>query len=375
MMLIDRIEASVVEMPLKRPFIVSFGTITHARNVVVKIYDRGGACGMGESSLTSMPVYKPEYLGSVWTTLTTVILPFLKGKSFATPEEAEKSLSFIRGNFFSKAAVSLALYDLYSQIKGESLVKTIGGTRRHLDISRTVSLYDSPDKTRDEAQKYLEDGTQWIKLKICPGKDTKQLQALREIVPDSTRLMVDANASYVYDDNTIRTFQEIDDMGLFGIEQPLYWNDIVFHSKLQRVLKTDVALDESMDDALGARQALEIGACRSGNIKLTRVGGYGEARAIERTFYNAGLPVWIGGMMESPIGFLHNLVAATMEGCTLPIDFFDAPHLVEGFFDCFSSEMYCKEKNEIRMDVSFSGLGLSLDKDFFRKSAREEAVF
>lgn len=375
MISISRIEASIVEMPLVKPLIVSFGAITHASSIIVRIFDKDGNSGFGETSMTAKPVYKPEYTASVWATLTDAILPFLSGKTFESVMAAEASLAFIRGNYFAKAAVSMALFELQARKSGENLVKIAGGARAALDISRTVSLHADPAAALAEAEQHYAAGTRWIKLKIGPGRDIRHLELLKSRLPGDIKLMADANAGYDYNEETVSLFRDIDKLQLFSIEQPLRWNDIVFHASLQRQMKTDLALDESMDDAYIARQALEIGACRGGNIKLARVGGYGEALKIEQLFRAAGFPVWIGGMMETPVGFHHNLVAATLPGCTLPIDFLEAPYMIEGFFDYFTTSLYTIENGQAHINASSPGLGLSLDERRLKEKTRTSAVF
>lgn len=358
---IARIEASILELPLVRPFIVSFGTVRNTSSIVLKVYDTQGACGIGEMSAITMPVYKPEYTKGIWAVLNDVILPFLSGKSFAHPRDAEQALTFIRGHYFAKAAVSTALYDLYSRQRDESIIKTLAGTRMNLTVSRTISLYDDPARTLEEGQRYYDEGIRWIKLKIAPGRELKQVRTLVEHFPDA-KIMVDANAGYEYNDDTIRIYQEMDEMGLFCFEQPLRWNDIVFHSKLQEQLRAPIALDESLDDVTVLRQALVIKSCRAANIKISRVGGFGEAIKIEEEARSAGMPVWVGGMMESPVGFHANLAFAARDGCSWPLDFLDSTILVDGFFDCFESNLYKINGDTIHLNAAAPGFGFSLNE-------------
>src|SRR5678810_1413072 len=56
------------------------------------------------------------------------------------------------------------------------------------------------------------------------------------------------------------------------------------------------------------------------NVKLGRVGGHAEARAIQEFARSRGVPVWCGGMLESGIGRAHNIAMSTLAGFTLPGD-------------------------------------------------------
>jgi len=87
-------------------------------------------------------------------------------------------------------------------------------------------------------------------------------------------------------------------------------------------MKTPICLDESITSERKARQALEIGACGVINIKPGRVGGITNARKIHDLCYMAGIPLWIGGMLESAVGAEHCTALATLPGIKYPSDIF-----------------------------------------------------
>jgi o-succinylbenzoate synthase len=104
------------------------------------------------------------------------------------------------------------------------------------------------------------------------------------------------------------------------VEQPLGWDDIIDHSKLQKELATPICLDESIHSADDARKAIEIGACKIINIKLGRVGGFTAARAVHDVCKAHNIPVWCGGMLESGVGRAHNIALSSLPGFSLPGD-------------------------------------------------------
>jgi O-succinylbenzoate synthase len=130
--------------------------------------------------------------------------------------------------------------------------------------------------------------------------------------------MVDANSAYTLAD--IDLLKRLDQYDLMMIEQPLAPGDLLDHSKLQRQLTTPVCLDESILTVADARHAAELGSCRIINIKLGRVGGHAEARAIQAFCAGEGMQAWCGGMLESGIGRAHNIAISTLAGFTLPGD-------------------------------------------------------
>ena len=91
-------------------------------------------------------------------------------------------------------------------------------------------------------------------------------------------LQVDANSAYTLDD--LPTLKALDDFDLLLIEQPLAHDDIIDHARLQAALRTPICLDESIHSADDARKALDLGACRVINIKVSRLGGLLEAKRV-----------------------------------------------------------------------------------------------
>jgi O-succinylbenzoate synthase len=169
----------------------------------------------------------------------------------------------------------------------------------------------------DQIEQFLSEGYRRIKLKIAPGWDIEVVRQVRARFPD-VPLQVDANSAYTLDD--LPALQALDSFDLLLIEQPLAHDDIVDHARLQARLKTPVCLDESILSADDARKALDLGACRVINIKVSRLGGLLEAKRVHDLCLVRGVPVWCGGMHEFGIGRAANLAIASLPGFTLPGD-------------------------------------------------------
>jgi O-succinylbenzoate synthase len=112
----------------------------------------------------------------------------------------------------------------------------------------------------------------------------------------------------------------MDKYDVMMFEQPLHHEDIIDHAELQKQIQTPICLDESIHSADDARKAIKIGACRIINIKLGRVGGHRQVRAVHDVCRDNGIPVWCGGMLESGIGRAHNVALSSLENFSLPGD-------------------------------------------------------
>jgi O-succinylbenzoate synthase len=104
------------------------------------------------------------------------------------------------------------------------------------------------------------------------------------------------------------------------IEQPLHYDDIVDHARLQSQVKTPICLDESIHSPEHARWALDLKACRVINIKVGRVGGLAAAQQIHDMCAEQGVPVWCGGMLETNVGRAANVALASLPNFSLPGD-------------------------------------------------------
>ena len=101
------------------------------------------------------------------------------------------------------------------------------------------------------------------------------------------------------------------------IEQPLHYADVLDHAELSKRIKTPVCLDETIVSIKAAEQAISVGACEYINIKPGRVGGLANAKAIHDVCQDAGIPVWIGGMLEPFEGRLPTPDRARLEKVTV----------------------------------------------------------
>jgi o-succinylbenzoate synthase len=217
----------------------------------------------------------------------------------------------------AKASLENAVWDLLGQAHGMPLSKLLGGQRDRVEVGVSIGIQPTLAEQLERVDQFIDQGYRRIKMKIEPGWEMEPLAAVRERHPD-IKLMADANSAFTLDDLTL--FQEMDALDLLMIEQPLHYDDIADHARLQALIKTPICLDESIHSPLHARWAIEIKACRIINIKVGRVGGLSHAVAIHNMCAEAGIPVWCGGMLETGVGRAINLHLATMPNFTLPGD-------------------------------------------------------
>lgn len=245
----------------------------------------------------------------------------------------------------------------------------LGGVRKKVDVGVSIGIQSSVKELIKKVEGYLGEGYKRIKIKIAPGNDIQFVSALRKEFPEIL-LQVDANSAYTLED--ISLFKKLDDYNLILIEQPLGYEDIFDHSKLQREIKTPVCLDESIHSLDDTRAAIELDSCRIINIKPGRVGGFTESKLIHNYCASMNIPVWHGGMLESGIGRAGNVALASLSNFTLP-------------GDISASKRYYKEdivvpefvvNQDGTMDVPTKpGIGVEVNMNMLEKVTVKKEVF
>ena len=171
--------------------------------------------------------------------------------------------------------------------------------------------------------------------------------------------MVDANSAYTLSDKDLNVIKSLDKFDMMMIEQPLAYNDMLLHKKLQKVINTPICLDESIHDPENAKLALEYDCCRIINIKPGRVGGYYNALIIAKD----GGPgkVWCGGQLETGIGRIHNLCLQANHNFTIPGDTSASDRYYAK--DIIDPEVVVNSKGYISVPKG-KGLGIEVREDY-----------
>lgn len=316
-MKLDLIELIEINLPLVHFFETSFGRTYERRIVLTRVVDADGAEGWGEATCGETPSYCEEWTESAWTALEQILAPMVLGKEVESAANVWDVMKRVRGNRMAKAAIETAVWDLEANKLGVPLWKHLGGVNREIECGVSIGIQDSVEQLFEKIQTELDAGYRRIKIKIAPHWDYEIIKAVREHFGDIL-LMGDANSAYTLAD--IDKLKSLDEFDLMMLEQPLSYDDIVDHAKLQKEIKTPICLDEPIRSPEDARKAIELKSGKIINLKNGRVGGHTQSKEIERICREKSIPLWCGGMLESGIGRAHNIAISTLAGYTMPGD-------------------------------------------------------
>ena len=352
---LESVELFRIRLPLVAPFETSFGIQTERDILLLKARTSEGV-GWGECVATEEPTYSSEYVEGAQHVLIHHLLPRLFEHGRLLAEDVADILRPVHGHQMAKASIEMALLDAQLRASGESFAHYFGAVRAEVDCGVSVGIHATIPGLLQTVGDYLDQGYRRVKLKIKPGWDVEPVRAVRERFGD-VLLQVDANTAYTLAD--AKHLAELDAFELLLIEQPLPEDQVLAHAELAKVVQTAICLDESITSAQAAEDAIQLGACQIINIKPGRVGGYLEARRIHDLCAKHGVPVWMGGMLESGLGRAGNVAMAAMPNFTLPGDTSASAR----YYHRDITEPFVLVEGRLRVPDG-PGLGVNVDEEF-----------
>lgn len=358
------VELFEIRIPLVHPFVTSFGEQREKAAILIKVTDADGNVGWGETSLEAHPGYCYETTTTAWYIQETYLIPQLQKlfqEKVPTIVELLTGFSGIRGHEFAKGGLESAYWALRAEQEKKSLGDFYGATKEKIPTGVSIGIQPNQQALLERIAAFINKGYHRIKIKIKPGWDSDIVAAVRQEFGD-IQLMVDANSAYTLSDAHIQQLKKLDRFELMMIEQPLHYQDLLQHKKLQAQLQTPVCLDESIHTVSDAILAIEEECCQIINIKPGRVGGYYNAKIIaEKLGQNR---VWCGGMLETGIGRVHNLFIQAKAEYNIPGDTSGSDRYFAR--DIITPQVEVDAQGYVRIPKGI-GLGVEVDEERIRQ--------
>lgn len=321
---IQSIRLHTVLLPYLAPFETSFGAETDKVAVLVELRTEAGVSGWGECSIEFWPGYGHETAVTARHVLSEFLLPAVVGETVADPRNFPALIKRFRGHHHARAGLEAAVWDAFAKSNDMRLTDCFARyappgheSQGRATVGVSIGIQPSLEATVAVVTKRRQEGYGRIKLKIKRGWDVEVASAVRQAHPDIL-LMLDANSDYRPED--AEHLAQLDEFGLLMIEQPLAHDDIYQHGLLQKRLSTPICLDESVKSVSDLQVALQVGAIGILNLKPARVGGFSECLDIYEICAARGLPLWVGGMLETGLGRAANVAFAALPAVNLPSD-------------------------------------------------------
>lgn len=317
MVKITRIEIIPVKVPYFAPVSISAGSISEARNVIIKIYSDQKDVGLGEAS-PFIQAYSKENQTSIVKVLSDKIAPQLLGENPFNIERIHQLMDeIVSGHTCAKSAVDIALYDLMGKLLNVPVYQLIGGmVRGRIPVLFALNERESSLKIAQEAEKRVKQGFKGIMVKIGKGikDDVETVRLVRKKIGQKVPIIADPNQAYSTCE-AIRLTKQIYQY-VQALEGPVAGGNIGGLKKIKDLNLVTVIADENLFCSEDAITLVRAGAVDMFLIKLLKIGGFYKAKQILGIAQAARIKCYAASMTNLGIGHaanLHFAVASYLE--------------------------------------------------------------
>lgn len=284
------------ELQLRHTFSVSGSSRNSTPGVQVRIgYD--GFVGYGEASM-------PPYLGHTVASVQAFLSKLRLGR-FGDPFQLDEIMAYVDscavklsdGNLSdgpARAAVDMALHDLFGKLLGQPLWRIFGLNPAKAPATSFTIGMDTPEvmaeKTREVAGRF-----KVLKVKVGQPNDLEMIDAVRSA--SSLPIVVDANQGWTDRIQALNEIYALSERGVKMVEQPMPRERIDDIAWLSERSPLPIFADEAVQGMADLRRIK--GAYNGVNIKLMKCGGLLEARRMQSYARAEGMKVMLGCMTET----------------------------------------------------------------------------
>jgi muconate cycloisomerase len=305
-MRITHVETFPVRIPLvpAKHMITALGTHTESHYLLVRVGTDAGIDGVGEA--TVMPTWSGETVWGARAIIDHVFGPALVGADPENIEDIDRRLDRAsRHNWFAKAALEMACWDIRGKAAGRPVYALLGGPARPLTVRCRFSMGGyPPDHAARRARELVAEGFTTIKVKVgtgSPREDVERVRAVRQAIGPDLALTVDANCGWDVD-TAIACLNELSDCRIALDEQPTPDGDYAALARVRRETTPPVMADDMVFDFVHARELVRNDACDVISVYPGKNGGLRKSRAIVEYAAQHGVACSIGSNLEWDVG-------------------------------------------------------------------------
>lgn len=268
------VEAIPVALPLKKPVVMAGERIERSQNLIVRVEADNGLVGWGEAS--SAPLMTGDLLPGMVAAVERYLAPLVVGQdALRRAQLQQRCAAALLGNTGAKCALDMALNDLVGRHLGVSLADLYGGRLRDAVVPMYLLGNATVEEDIAEAERMVDAGWRFIKLKIGikpPQEEAQAAVAIRRHLGEEIALCADANMGMTF--AAAQHFAErARDANLLFMEQPLRAEDYDGMAALARVSPIPLNGDESVSDVASLLTLHRMGAVQGANVKTIKMGG------------------------------------------------------------------------------------------------------
>ncbi len=327
-MKISQFRFGMLRVPLKTPFKTALRSVNSIEDIVVMIDTDDDRTGYGAAPATA--VITGDTHGSILAAIREHIAPRLIGHDIRDLNQLTRLVqTALERNTSAKAAVEIALYDLWAQSYSTPLYQMLGGGDPVITTDLTISV-DTIDKMVADSLDAVARGFDSLKLKVGKdlGVDIERVKAIHNAVAGRALLRLDANQGWTAK-QAVYALNSLENAGVMLelVEQPVAAHDIAGMKYVADRVHTPVMADESVFDPLDVIDIIQRRAADIINIKLAKTGGISNAIRIADIAALYGVDCMIGCMLEGSIGVAAAVHVAVAKSAVITKVDLDGPSL------------------------------------------------
>lgn len=297
-MIIQDLQVNSRKLPLRMPFKTALRIATEIESIEVSLILENGVIGKGAAAPTF--VITGDSSEGMEAALIGPIKNALVGLDITRFQTAlQRVQSCCVGNPSAKAAADIALHDAYCKLLNLPLHAFLGD-KKPLHTCMTIGV-DTPEKMASDAIKSVKDGFQILKVKVGanPELDIERIEAIQEVVDETTKLRLDANQGWK-PKQAVGLINEMEkrEFNIEFIEQPVVSYDLEGLKFVTERVGVPIMADESLFSAKDTMKLITGRYIDLLNIKLMKCGGISQAWTIASIAETNGVECMIGSMME-----------------------------------------------------------------------------
>ena len=274
------------------------------------------------------------------------------------------------------SAIDIALWDLRGKLLGQPVSVLLGGRRREQVKTYATGLYftetkDLVRKLVDEAQCYVAQGYQAIKMKVGLGVDTdvRHVQAVRQAIGDDIELMVDANCAYSLSE-ALRFARRIEPLNISFFEEPVSPEDYEGYRELRERTTIPIAGGESEYLLAGFRHLLSNRCVDIAQPDICGAGGLSETKrivALAQAFQTNVIPhSWGTGIAFAAGLHLVSTLDPVPGRLRMPEPLLEMDRSENALRDRLTAPPFKLERGRVAVPTA-PGLGVDVDPDYLAR--------
>jgi muconate cycloisomerase len=347
-MKITQVETIPIRVPIKPAIAIRSGrggSHTESPFLLVRIHTDEGIVGLGEASCT--PRWSGEDQVTAAHFINTYFAPLLVGERIDDVESLRmKFASAVAGNYFTKAAIEMALWDIVGKSQGKPVWQLLAASHEqqknnenaaalllapHSSLLSVATKWSvsgvEPAKAAGIARWAIGQGFSKMKVKvgIDPNGDVARVRAVRDAIGPDVKLGIDANGGWPTTRIAIDTINRLcNECDIYFAEQPVPAGDHFEMADVRRNVRVPIIADESVYTLADAKMLARAQAADVFSIYIGKAGGIGPAAEIAKFAQSENIECTIGSNLELGVGsaaMIHLALGAPgIDATTYPCD-------------------------------------------------------